>query len=86
MWIIVLSTLLVAFVSGISIGVFIERGLWETALDRARSRIEAHRDAADRRRRFRVIDGGAPDDTRLTIKPRRGSFIEQPASVWRSAA
>ncbi len=86
MWIIVLSTLLVAFVSGISIGTFIERGLWESALGRARSRIEAHRRAADRRRRFRVIDGGAPDDARVSAKPRRGPAIPRPLGGWSRAA
>jgi len=64
MWIVILATLLVAFVSGISFGAFVERGLWEAALVRAHRRIEAHRRAADRRRRFRVIDGGAPDEPR----------------------
>ncbi|HUT51331.1 MAG TPA: hypothetical protein VM325_18525 [Alphaproteobacteria bacterium] len=86
MWIIVLSTLLVAFVSGISIGAFVERGLWESALGRARSRIEAHRNAADRRRRFRVFDGGAPQDAHPLAERRRDTAIPGPAGAWRRAA
>jgi hypothetical protein len=82
MWIIVLTTLLVAFVSGVSIGAFIERGLWESALARARRRIEAHRRAADRRRRFRVIDGGASDEPATPRHPAGA----KPISVWPQAA
>jgi len=82
MWIIVLTTLLVAFVSGISIGAFIERGLWEAALIRAHKRIDAHRRAAARRRRFRVIDGGAPDEP----PARQPKPAARPIAVWSQAA
>jgi hypothetical protein len=86
MWIIVLSTLLVAFISGVSIGTVIERGLWESALGRARRRIEAHRDAADRRRRFRVIDGGAPEETHPLPAPSRGpTILRSTAALGRAA-
>lgn len=82
MWIIILTTLLVAFVSGLSIGAFVERGLWESALKRAHRRIEAHRNAAAKRRRFRVIDGGAPDDLPAPSRP----AVAKPAAVWSQAA
>jgi len=82
MWIIVLTTLLVAFVSGLSIGAFVERGLWESALKRAHRRIEAHRRAAAKRRRFRVIDGGAPDDPPAPLQP----AAPKPATGWTQAA
>jgi hypothetical protein len=82
MWIIILTTLLVAFVSGLSIGAFVERGLWESALKRAHRRIEAHRQAAAKRRRFRVIDGGAPDDLPTPLQP----TAPKPAAVWTQAA
>jgi len=82
MWIIILTTLLVAFVSGISIGAFIERGLWERALTKAHRRIEAHRIAAARRRRFSVIDGGVPDDP----LPQPAAAAVAPAPVWAQAA
>jgi hypothetical protein len=74
--------LLVAFVSGLSIGAFVERGLWESALKRAHRRIEAHRRAAAKRRRFRVIDGGAPDDPPAPPQP----TLTKPATVWTQAA
>lgn len=86
MWIIVLSTLLIAFVSGISIGAFVERGLWESALSRAHRKIEAHRQAAERRRRFRVIDGGAPDDAAANPELLSRSPVAAPAVLWRTAA
>ena len=83
MWIIILTTLLVAFISGISIGAFIERGLWESALKRAHRLIDAHRRAADRRRRFRVIDGGAPDEPPAAVP---AAAIARPATLPRQAA
>jgi hypothetical protein len=83
MWIIVLTTLLVAFISGVSIGAFIERGLWESALTRAHRLIDAHRRAADRRRRFRVIDGGAPDEPPEAVPP---VAVARPAAFPRQAA
>jgi len=85
MWIIVLSTVLIAFVSGISIGAFVERGLWELALTRAHRKIDAHRQAAERRRRFRVIDGGAPD-TSPAAPPRRADIGAKPEFTWSRAA
>ncbi|MDH3234335.1 MAG: hypothetical protein OEQ29_12520 [Alphaproteobacteria bacterium] len=85
MWMIILTTLLVAFISGISIGVFVERGLWESALSRARSRIEAHRRAADRRRRFRVFDGGAPDAS-PGAPQKRAEIGAKPEFGWSRAA
>jgi len=84
MWSIILSTLIVAFVSGISFGIFVERGLWESALKRASRRIEAHRSAAERRRGFRVIDGGRP--LPVTTSRRTIRSVADNHDEWRRAA
>jgi len=46
MWIIILTTIVVAFASGISMGLYLEREIWEAALRNAVIRLNAEEEAA----------------------------------------
>jgi len=57
MWIIILTTIFVAFASGISMGLYLEREIWEAALRNAVIRLHAEEQAAIVPARIRMFAG-----------------------------
>ena len=67
MWIVIISTILIAYAAGIAMGSLIERGVWERALDASVRRTARRMRAEARRNRFEVITGGVSGERRHRV-------------------